>query len=231
MKPFFPLLGCAFFAFSCTDDTGRMGVPKPAAGAVYADYQVWAEEESGQVTIRLQLRQGNAEGPAFALPTPGQISLDGETLAADSTPLNGVYYETAKQVTDFAGEHTIAVQHPKGNQHEEQFTFRPFTLARELPAGIKKKPFAILLQGIEEDTGPLRLVMIDTDYESADVNEEVWPQKGQLNITKEHLANLTKGPVVLEIYQEVEKAIEGSRRYTGKLSLTYGLKREFQLVE
>jgi hypothetical protein len=66
-------------------------------------------------------------------------------------------------------------------------------------------------------------VIIDTDYESADVNEEIVPENGVVEVTEQHLSNLTKGPIVLEIYQEVERNISVDRQQTGRFQSTYGL--------
>jgi hypothetical protein len=84
---------------------------------------------------------------------------------------------------------------------------------------------------LPDDGSLVRVVIIDTDYESADVNEEIVPENGVVEVTEQHLSNLTKGPIVLEIYQEVERNISGNRQQTGRFSLTYGLRRQLSLVE
>jgi hypothetical protein len=231
MKSFLPLLCFLFFAFSCSDEAEpERGMRAPSDG-VYADYQVWAEEGGEEVTVRLQYHRGDSEGPAFALQNPGRVLLDGEQLVADSTRYNGVFYEVSKPAGSFIGDHTIVFVSPDGKQQQETFTFTPFVLSRELPARIRKKPFSIALDGLPEESSPVRLVMIDTAYESDDVNEVVAVEGGKLEITARHLANLTKGPVVLEIYSEDERALAKGPKNSGRFTLTYGLKRQFDLVE
>ncbi|MDQ3278391.1 MAG: hypothetical protein M3Q06_08690, partial [Bacteroidota bacterium] len=71
----------------------------------------------------------------------------------------------------------------------------------------------------------------DTALHSADVNEEIVVENRKLTITGEHLANLTKGPVMLEIYREEETPLRNKLKTNGKLTLSYSLKRQFNLVE
>jgi hypothetical protein len=231
MQLFWPLLGCSLFAFSCDNMAEPDRISKTTAGTTYADYKVWAEEGQDEVTVRLQYHRGDIEGPAFALPPPAKVLLDGEELVADSTRFNGVFYELSKPVGAFRGHHTITVVGADGKSQKETFEFTPFTLASELPANLKKKPFSIFLNGLPDDGSLVRVVIIDTDYESADVNEEIVPENGVVEVTEQHLSNLTKGPIVLEIYQEVERNISGNGHQTGRFSLTYGLRRQLSLVE
>jgi hypothetical protein len=230
MKSFLSFLGCSLFVISCADSAESDAVSKQSANGTYADYKVWAEEGQDDVTVRLQY-SSNEEGLAFALPAPGKVLLDGEGLAADSTRFNGVFYEVSKPIEAFRGWHTITMVDVDGKEHKDTFTFSPFTLTKEISANIKKKPFSIVLDGLPEERSLVRLVMIDTDYESADVNEEVRPEDGVIVITEEYLSNLTKGPIVMELYLEVERPLSANRQQRGQFSLTYALRRQFNLVE
>lgn len=231
MKPFFPFLLLLFFALSCADEVPSDRIRRAPSGGVFADYQVWAEEGTDDVTIRLQYRRGDEEGEAFAVQGPGKVLLDGEELTADSTRFMGAFYEVLKPVESFRGEHTVVYIDKNGKEHRETFMFKPFTLADELPETIKKRPFRIQLKGFLQEATPVRLVMVDTSLHSSGVNEELLVEGGMLEITEEYLSNLTKGPVTLEIYREEERPVKESESHYGKFIMNYGLRRQFNLVE
>lgn len=231
MKPFFLSILFLFFLWSCAGEEEPRIVPKTPSGGVYADYQVWAEEGADEVTIRLQYRRGNDEGDAFAVENPGKVLLDGDEMIPDSTRFMGVYYEVTKPVDDFTGEHTVVFIDKTGREHREEFTFEPFTLRAELPENIRKKPFTIQLQNFPERSTPIRLVMVDTSLRSAGVNEDLLIQDGKVEITEEFLRLLTNGPVTLEIYREEERPVKGGPTRSGRFSMTYGLRRHFNLVD
>jgi hypothetical protein len=142
----------------------------------------------------------------------------------------GVYYETSKPVETFTGEHIVSYIDKSGKEHRDTFTFEPFTLAQEIPETIRK-PFQIQLQNFPEGVAPIRLVMVDTSLRSDGVNEKLMIEGGILEITEGYLANLTKGPVTLEIYQEEERPVKGRLGSFGKFTMTYGLRRQFNLVK
>ena len=98
-----------------------------------------------------------------------------------------------------------------------------------VPEKIKKESFAIQLDGIGEASEFIRLVMVDTSMQSADVNEDVLMEEGRIAITEDHLANLTEGPVYLELYREQEQLVRNRAKGGGKLVITYALKRQFTL--
>lgn len=231
MKPVFSVLLFCIVCFSCTDEDNTGRIRRAPADGVYTDYQVWAEEGTDDVTVRLQFRRGHEEGEAFAVENPGKVLLDKEVLIPDSTRFMGVYYETLIPVDDFKGEHNIVYLDKSGKEHQEEFTFEPFSLVKELPANISKKPFSIQLQDFPVPATPIRLVMVDTSLHSAGVNEEVVIEDGRIQITEEHLRHLTKGPVTLEIYREEERPVKSNKTAYGKFTMSYGLRRYFNLVD
>jgi hypothetical protein len=50
----------------------------------------------------------------------------------------------------------ITVVGVDGKSQKETFDFTPFTLASELPANLKKKPFSIYLKGLPDDGSIVR---------------------------------------------------------------------------
>ena len=61
--------------------------------AIYFDYRVWGDEENDNVTVRLQYLIGGENGNTIVLEDPGKVEFDGEILQADSSRMNGFYYE------------------------------------------------------------------------------------------------------------------------------------------
>jgi hypothetical protein len=95
---------------------------------------------------------------------------------------------------------------------------------------VVKKPFTVQLTNFPTAATTIRLVMVDTSLDSPDVNEELRVENGEVKIDAAMLANLTKGPTVLQIYREEQRPFENGGTATGRLTTTYGIKREFVLV-
>jgi hypothetical protein len=229
MKPFLFLFSFLFWMQSC-DEPDKMLVPKTRTSeGIYADYQVWAEEDRDEVTVRLQFRKGHEEGDV--LPTAdSRVLLDGEEVPADSTRFAGVYYEATKPINAFAGTHTVVLVDKGGREYHEEFLFQPFTLAKELPDIIKMKPFTIHLENFPQSATRVRLVIVDTSLLTADVNEEMTVEDARIDITEAFLANLSKGPATLEIYREEERQVRGGGNHRGRFAMTYGLRRHINFI-
>lgn len=74
----------------------------------------------------------------------------------------------------------------------------------------------------------MRLVLADTAFATNDINEIVDVDNGNLLITDSMLQRLKAGPVFFEIVKEEERRLQNIR---GRITTSYGLKREFELVE
>lgn len=231
MKTFLPLFSLLFCLAACFDNADGEGRGNSDPEGIYQDFQVWAEEGREDVTIRLQFRTGGEDGDGVLINGPGAVLLDNTPLAADSTKFAGVYYEAIKPAHKFTGKHTILFTDKDQKQQKVEFNFTPFFLAKEIPEKVRLEPFEIELNSFSDAPTTVRLVMIDTSLFSADVNEEILVENGKFAVTAEHLANLTKGPVMLEIYREEEIPLDGESKHSGKLTLTYSIKREFVLVD
>jgi hypothetical protein len=230
MKLLLPLCCLFFLLVSCADEPKAETEEVFRPGSLYQNFQVWGEEGREDVTVRLQFHEGNRNGDAILLDNPGTVFLDDIPLPADSTKFNGVFYEISLPVAGFAGSHTIRFMGSDGKEYKEKFSFAPFSLAKDLPAEIKRKPFDLQLQNFGKGSEFVRLVMVDTAMQSADVNEDILVEEGKLSISDEHLANLTDGPVYLEIYREQEQLVRNGARGGGKLVITYALKRQFNFL-
>jgi hypothetical protein len=71
-------------------------------------------------------------------------------------------------------------------------------------------------------------MMIDTSFASNDVNETVRVKDGQLLVTAGMLANLSSGPIFMDLFKQ-DDMIVSETGLRGKIIVSYGLRREFQL--
>lgn len=221
----------AVFCLACSNTSETTAEKESLSSSLYHDYQIWAAEGEENVTIKLQYRTEKGDGPAILLNQPSRVLLDGEALLADSTKFAGVYYEVSKPLAGFAGRHILVFTDRNNNVHREEFTFVPFSLAKELREHQKKQAFQIRLKDFPAEPTAIRLVITDTSYASDDVNEELLVEDGIISITEEQLQNIKKGPVALEIYREEEREVGTPSKSIGKFKMIYSLKRDFTFIE
>jgi len=199
--------------------------------SIFYDYRIWAEEESPNVTVMLQYRFGGEEGTTLVLEEPSKVSLDGMPLRFDSAKLTGAFYEHVRPIEDFVGRHTIEFTDNKAEIHKETFQFLPFSLKEEIPETIKMQPFSINLKDFPAEPTKIRLVMIDTAFDSPDVNEEMMVRNGLIPVSQKFLSRLVEGPITMEIYREEETPLKNASKEGGRLLMTYGLRRQFAFAE
>jgi len=196
---------------------------------IYYEYQIIAGEDS-DVNVLLQYRKGGQNGEVFLLDSPVYVKVDNEVLYADSARLAGVYYETQKPLNEFAGKHSIVIYNGKNIVHSKDFEFSPFFLDTDFSGLVSRGDWVFQFKGVEENE-KLRLVLIDTSFETKDINDEFPILNGQIKIGQEALKNIANGPVTMEIYREKEQRTDNQGRIKGVLSTTYSLKREFELID
>lgn len=194
---------------------------------MYYDYKVSAEEGGEDVTVLVHYRAGDPTADAVAL--EGSVEMDGQPLQPDSTAYTGTFYEGMRPLQSFAGAHTITTK-AMGKEEKHDFRFTPFSLRSELPDVLKKTPFVIQLKDFPAMPTGIRLVMTDTSYATPDVNEEMSVRDGKIDVDSVLLSGLTTGPVVIEIYREEEQPVRKNGVRVGRLLITYGLKREIELI-
>jgi hypothetical protein len=219
-----------FILPACTDAEGPPE-QKPGAEGLYLDYKIWAEEGLDHVTCIFQFRDGGSEGEALVVENPGKVELDGIPLPSDSTRFTGVYYETHQPFEAFVGDHEVELTTSDGKQFREEFSFLPFRLDQELPPLLPRQPFVIQLQNMPERETRIRVVITDTSFSTPDVNEIVAVIKGQVEIDESMLRNLSNGPLILELYREELRRLKNTPGQGGRISITYGLKRDVILGE
>lgn len=197
---------------------------------VYADYSITAEEVTENVTCLLKFFKNRRVGSTLFLEPPAEVLFDGAPVPGDSAGLSGAYYEVQKPLTSFKGTHTIVFKNAEEEEYKETFSFQPFSLARELGETVPRGDLSIPLVGLP-DNAPLRVLLIDTAFYTPDINDVDTVKGGTLIINREALKKVSSGHVVLHLYSEAERPLKNPPGGGGKLSITYGLSREFELVD
>lgn len=212
---------------SCTsNEIGNSKDVNPEA--VYFDYEVWAEEGKEDVTINLQYRMGGPNGTTLVLNEPSQVILDKEKLQLDSAKFSGAYYEVQKPLGNFSGNHTIVFTDFNKKEYKEEFEFVPFSLNPDMPEVISRGDLVFHFSGLDP-VDYIRVSLTDTSFTSDDINDVDTVRNGRLVITADRLSTLKNGPINLQFIKEQERLLKNTSAEGGKLSITYGLKREFDL--
>jgi hypothetical protein len=225
----FLFLSCILFITSCSsNEIGNSKDVNPES--IYFDYRVWGDEESGYITVKLQYRFAGPNGTTLLLQEPSKVTLDGADIQADSSKMSGAFYEITKPVSDFAGRHTIVFINAEQKEYKEEFSFYPISLKTTIPAVINRADLVFELDGLAPKDY-VRVMMTDTASFSEGISRIDTVTNGRIVITKADLASLANGPVHFEISKEDEKRVKNGTREGGTLSVSYELKREFELRE
>ena len=215
--------------FSCNNnDTSEISDIDP--GSIWFDYQVWGEEENDSVTIKLQFRLEGETGETISIDDPAKVELDGKLIPGNSSAITGPYYEVQHPVSSFVGEHNIRFTNIDGKQYNEVFTFQPIFLKAKIPDTIKRGTIIFHLSDLIPG-GQVRILMTDTAYASEGINRVDTITNGQIIITGSDLSGLANGPIQLELIREDERPVREGTREGGKIAVSYGLKREFYLMD
>jgi hypothetical protein len=213
--------------YSCTSN--EIGDSKDVnPDAIYFDYKVWAEEGKEDVSVMLQYRFAGANGTTLVLNDPAKVELDGQAVPADSSKMTGAFYEVTKSLTEFTGKHKIRFTDINKKQYEEEFSFQPFKLNTEIPAIVSRGELVFDLNGLNA-VDYIRIFARDTAFESNDINRIDTVRNGRITITLADLDNLVNGPINIEFYKEDERPVKNGTKEGGRIAITYGLKREFEL--
>lgn len=225
MRFLFYFLTLFFLLASCQNN--KRSVVKDA---VYADYKISGEEGKENITCLFRFYKGTSQSASLFLEPPAGVSFDGTALTVDSARLSGAFYELQKPLADFAGMHTIVFKNSEGVEFKETFHFRPFALASDMGAVMKRDNLILQVDGLSQ-TGYLRVLLTDTSFATADINEIDTVRNGRLQISQKALQNVASGPVTLYLFKEEERPLKKAPGAGGSLSVTYGLSREFELAD
>ncbi len=73
--------------------------------------------------------------------------------------------------------------------------------------------------------------MIDTVFSTTDINRLDTLKNNEILIERLALRDVSSGPVSLLLFKEEEEQVYASELYGGKKMVTFGLKRELELVD
>ena len=222
-------LSLVIFVVSCTSN--EIGSSKDVnPDAIWFDYKIWGEEGNEDITVMLQYRFAGENGTTLQLEKPSIAELDGETIKGDSSKMTGAFYEIRKPVNGFTGKHTIIFTDQNKKKYKEEFTFRPITLRTSIPQTIQRDNLVFELDGLNPEDY-VRVMLNDTLFGNNGIHRIDTVKNGRIIISKADLENLVNGPVQLELYKEEEKQVKNGTPEGGRISITYGIKREFMLKD
>ncbi len=115
-------------------------------------------------------------------------------------------------------------------QHLHCVSSQLFSLQDAIHAAISREDLVIKLEGLAREDY-VKVLLTDTSFYSRGIDrvDTVWD--GQITLTKRDLANLRNGPISLEIYREEEKELSETSDGAGRLFVSYGLRRVFELKD
>jgi hypothetical protein len=230
MFPFLlKILLAGVFFIGCTNDNIRIK-KKVDPESIYFDYRVWGSEESSDMTVRLQYFIGDEEGNTVLWQAPAKVEFDDQLLSADSSRMNGFYYEARVPFEDTPGLHSIVLTDHNERQYREDFGFPAISLETEISAVVKRKELVFKLAGVEPGD-VLRVLMTDTFFYSKGIDRIDTVRSDSLIISGQELDNLKNGPVYMEVHKENTKPLKMPGKGGGKLSVSYSLKRAFELQD
>ena len=196
---------------------------------IYARYSIWGEEGKGFVNAFFQFQSGGPDGPALRLNKPAKVLLDNHLLTADSATETGVFYELQIPAEDFEGPHTITFIDVDQKEYRQEFSFIPFRLKNVTGHTLTRKEMVLDVEGLK-DNALVRVVITDATFEGDGVNEMDTVRNNQLDLRK-FLPALSNGPINLHLYKEEDRLLNRESFGGGEISITYGLKREFELKD
>lgn len=197
--------------------------------AIYFDYQVNGEEADGYVTVLLQFRVGGRYGSTMELEKPSHVELDGEALKQNRAPMTGAFYEIMKPVREFTGKHVITFIDINKKRYREEFNFQPVSLLTTIPETVERGDLSFEMEGLSP-IDYVRVILTDTAFRSEGINRLDTVKDGRVLISKADLRSLVDGPVHLELYKENDKPVRDKTLEGGKLSISFGLYRDFRLT-
>lgn len=227
MNSIYILLFLLLAGWACKDQP-RYRPDDYAAMPLYCDYRIAGDDESGHITVLMQFRAGGPDGPGMLLEKPAGVHFDGYELEADSSRNHGVYYEQRWLAPEFNGNHEIHYLSKEGDTLVEKFHYPVFGFREPFPEKIAVADLEIELTGLAGDDS-LHILLMDTSYKSNGIDRYIRLENNKIKLTADELATLRKGPVVFDIYRDEERQLSGKNEGSGRLALSFALRRRFML--
>ncbi|HET9825386.1 MAG TPA: hypothetical protein VFP87_08630, partial [Chitinophagaceae bacterium] len=140
----------------------------------------------------------------------------------------GAFYDVEKDAASFNGKHTILFTDFDQREYKEEFTYTPFKLKTKISPQFNRGDLLLEFTGLEDDDH-LRVIIADTSFISRDIHEIDTIKNNRVLITADKLKAVVNGPIVLLLSKETERPIQNGTSAAGKISITYGMQREFVL--
>lgn len=223
------LLTGLLFIYSCKSKDKKADADLIVTN-IYFDYKITAEEGYDNLTVLLKFRDDNKAGDAFTMPEGMRVLLDDEELVADSSAMNGTFYELNKPIQEFKGKHKIVLSGMGSEDYVEEFIFAPMELLTTFPETVPREDIQLEFAGLESSER-IRLLMTDTVFFNDGINRIETVRNNQLVISKEDLNKLASGPVLLEFIREFERPVEMGEQIKGRLRINYTLRRTINLMD
>jgi hypothetical protein len=228
MRLFLLSIFFVFLLFSCKE-TDKENAQQIDPDDIWLDYRIWGDEESGFVTVKAQFRAFGSSGNALKLQSPASIRLDGKELSFDSTRMNGGYYELIVPAHEFEGKHILSFTDINKKEFRQEFEFQPLTLLEEIPEEINSDSLEILLEGVAA-RDRLRIIIMDTTAFSEGIDRVDTARDGRIVIDSQQLADLTPGPIFIELARERERRVKNGSGRGGRIWMAFSLKRHAVLI-
>jgi hypothetical protein len=216
------------FFLGCTNGEVRYELPDP--NNIYLDYIAWGDEESGNITVKLQFRAGGPNQEAVALQAPSGVMLDSMILEPDSTKFSGPYYELITPAAEFSGTHTIVFTDNQNKRYSTHFEFPVMRFSTEPPAIIGRNDLPLELEGLTPG-GQIRVLLTDTSFYGRGIEKVDSIDGSPFSISRQDLRNLKSGPVYMELFREEDKALNQTMKAGGRFYLSYSLTRNLILTD
>ena len=110
----------------------------------------------------------------------------------------------------------------------EKFHYPVFGFREPFPEKIAVADLEIELTGLAGDDS-LHILLMDTSYKSNGIDRYIRLENNKIKLTADELATLRKGPVVFDIYRDEERQLSGKNEGSGRLALSFALRRRFML--
>ena len=220
------IFSCLILSACTSNEIGNSDDVDP--DTIYLDYFISGDEDKDHVKVLLQFRYGGAHGTTLILRHPSQVELDGQLVKGDSSKMTGAFYEVLKPVAGFTGKHKITFTDINKKKYEEEFSFQPFKPKEEIPAVLKRGELVFEMEGLNP-VDYVRVFATDTSFPTPGINRVDTVKNGRIIISLSDLDNLSNGPINLELYKEDERPVKNGTREGGRISINYGIKREFEL--
>jgi hypothetical protein len=228
VKPFSFILVLSIFSFAAcrNNETARKKNVTPSD--IYFDYKIRGQENDSNVSAYLLYRVHGPGGNTITLRDPAKVELDGEPIAVDSAKLAGAFYDVEMPANNFAGKHTIVFTDFDSREHSVEFIYKPFKLKTKIPSVMRRGDLVFDFSGLANEDY-IRVILADTSFMSHDIHEIDTITNNKLVIPADKLKNIVNGPVVLLLSKEIERPIQSGTKTHGKISISYGMQREFEL--